>query len=189
MSGSIFVVSLDVYEVNIDRDKLVAAMESLSEHCRNWSNESAIIGSPKCGVVPQAIVEYAREGKLAIVAVVAKVSNSGPGIGRVGGPGPYCGHSYNLDHLEDPSRDPLKRHYKPLSGLSYKVKYGEVVLGYGGFCQLAMILHPLYPGGSLETTYGLIVAKPAELEFAIDPFLISDNIEERAEVNITVKIS
>ncbi len=187
VGGSRAVVSIEAYEAHADQEELLNAMKSLAKYCEDWNRENSP-GAPRCGLDPKLLEEYAREDKLAVVVVVVRVVNSGSVPVTIGGPGPYCGYSYNLDHLKDPTLEPLKQHYKPVSYLYYKVKSGKNVLGYGGFCQLALILHTLYPGDELKTTYGFIVVRPAEIAFAVDPMIMFGSEEAFVELNATIKV-
>ena len=65
---------------------------------------------------------------------------------------------------------------------------GKVVLGYGGTCQLALILHKLPPGRTSETVYGLIVVTPFKGTFSIDAFVETGGNWERVTVDVTVNV-
>ncbi len=179
-------VSIEVYEVRVDHETLLNAVKDLIDHCKQWEDKT--LDAPKCGLNPQLLEEYAKEGRLSVLAVTVKVKNTGTFTISAGGPGPYCGYSYNLDHLEDPALEPVVPHYKPVSALRYKVKSGKVVLGYGGICQHALLQHKLLPGAEIKTTYGIIVTKPAELVFEAEPLLIMGGQELPVEVNTTIRV-
>ncbi len=173
-------VSLEVYKINVDNESLAEAMMDVMEYC---------MAKPEaCGVEPGELEEYIRDGRLAVLAVVAKISNKGELPASLGGPGPICGYSYNLEHLKDPASELLKPHREPISYLDFQVLEGKVVLGYGGTCQEALILHELPPGRTSETVYGFIVVTPFKGTFTIDPFVETEGNWERVTVDVTVNV-
>ena len=174
-------VSLEVYKVNIEDENLAEPMKDVVEYC---------MAEPEaCGVEPRELEEYIRDGRLAVLAVVAKISNKSWLPVSFGGPGPICGYSYNLEHLKDPTLELLKPHREPISYLEFQVLEGKVVLGYGGTCQQALILHKLLPGRTSETVYGFIVVTPFKATFAIGTFVETGENEEPVTVDVTVNVS
>ncbi|MEB3860926.1 MAG: hypothetical protein GSR84_01735 [Desulfurococcales archaeon] len=176
-------VRLSVYRVNVDGDSLVRAVDSIVDYCRE--DAAGYLGA--CGVKPGELEQYAVEGRLAVIAVVARVSNTGLVPVRVGGPGPICGYSYNLEHLRDPRLDPLVAHREPVSELEYRVLEGGVAVGYGGLCQLALIMHMLPPGGSSATIYGFIVVTPFRGVFSMTSSVEVDGVWHDVSLNVTVE--
>ena len=142
-----------------------------------------------CGVEPGELEEYIRDGRLVVLAVVAKISNKGELPASLGGPGPICGYSYNLEHLKDPASELLKPHREPISYLDFQVLEGKVVLGYGGTCQLALILHKLPPGSASETVYGFIVVTPFKGTFTIEAEVKAGEAESRLTLDVSVSVS
>ncbi len=177
-------VRLSVYRVNVDGDSLVMAVDSIVDYCMG----DAVGYLSACGVEPGEFGRYAAEGRLAVIAVVASVSNTGLAPVRIGGPGPICGYSYNLEHLKDPSLDPLVVHREPVSELEYMVLDGRVAVGYGGLCQLALITRTLPPGGSSVTVYGFIVVTPFRGVFSTASSVEVDGVWRDVRLNVTVEV-
>ncbi len=178
-------VRLRVYRVNVDGDSLARAIDSIIDYCVKQDVQG---GWDVCDVDPGELERYAGEGRLAVIAVVARISNTGLAPVSVGGPGPLCGQSYNLEHLEDSSLVPLVVHREPVAYLEFKVLEGEVVLGYGGYCQLALVMRKLLPGSFSETVYGFIVVTPFKGVFSIESSVEIDRVWHDITLNVSVEI-
>lgn len=190
-------ISLSAYILDTSKIDLNRVINDILEYCINLEksfNASNIINSTstsleelglKCRVSVDKIMEYIDEDRIAVIAIVGSIHNRGIKNITFGGPGPYCGYSYNLMNLFDESQPVIYDHYKPPGYLSYRISDGELILGYSGVCEEALILHHLQPGEKESIIYGFIAVKPVKLSIT---FEAGYGIQGEQDNNVTLTL-
>ena len=168
-AGSV-VITLSAYLLDPKDAHYKRILDGLIEYCRNWTeinsegNETykpiKILSMIDCRASIDDIQKYMDSGRLVLLVVETFVYNGGDNPITFFGPGPICGYSLYLEYVFRNSSVFIHQIYKPIGDFSYQLQDGDLVLGIGGICELALILHNVGPGTYQRHLYSFILVKP-----------------------------